>query len=217
MAPGSPRSATDRAVLRQAASVLLGYPDSTLRERLPLVRRALAELPPSGAARALDGFCAHAEAAPDLELGAHYVRTFDLRRRRTLHMTFYTDGDTRRRGHALAHVKAVYTGCGWQPDPSELPDHLAVLLEFAARCDAEWGETLLLRFRPGLELLRTALHAHETPYAAVLDAVDATLPATAEAERAAARRLARTGPPTEAVGLSGYGAPTPLDLPGGAR
>ncbi|WP_035697633.1 nitrate reductase molybdenum cofactor assembly chaperone, partial [Glycomyces tenuis] len=193
-------TADDRAVARQAAAMLLCYPDEACLGRLGLVRRAVAGLP-EAAGRPLERFCEHAAAAPGLELAAHYVRTFDLKRRRALHMTYYTDGDTRRRGHALARVKEIYRGCGWLLDGAELPDHLAVVLEFAARGDRGWGERLLVSFQPGIELLRGALHECGTPYADVLDAVAATLPAPSEETRRRALRLAEAGPPTEGVGL----------------
>ncbi|WP_017540847.1 MULTISPECIES: nitrate reductase molybdenum cofactor assembly chaperone [Nocardiopsis] len=205
--------ARDAAVVRRAAALLLDYPDRGMLERLPAVRAAVEELPAGPAREGLAAFCAHASAAGELELGAHYVETFDMRRRRALHLTFYTDGDTRRRGHALARLKEIYAGCGWRPGPQELPDHLCVVLEFASRGDTEWGEALLRRFQPGLELLRAALHRHGTPYAGVLDAVAATLPPPAAAQRSQARRLAEQGPPAEDVGLEPYGAQrTPVDL-----
>lgn len=202
------------AVLRRSASVLLGYPGTEFYGLLPTVRAALEELPESAARTSLLGFCAHARTEPRLDLGAHYVHMFDMRRRRALHMTFYTDGDTRRRGHALARVKEIYAGCGWGLASGELPDHLAVLLEFTAIGDAGWGEALLLRFQPGLELLRAGLHEHRTPYAGVLDAVCATLPPPGREERAAARRLAELGPPAEDVGWEPYGTPVNLGMPG---
>src|SRR5690606_9991603 len=166
----------DTAVVRRAAALLLDYPDRAFFERLPGIRAAVLELPRGGPRTGLDRFCSFAASTPELELAAHYVETFDMRRRRALHMTFYTDGDTRRRGHALARLKEVYAECGWRPGPQELPDHLSVLLEFAARGDSEWGRALLVRFQPGLELLRAGLHEHGTPYAEVVDAVAATLP-----------------------------------------
>ncbi|GAB3482549.1 nitrate reductase molybdenum cofactor assembly chaperone [Nocardiopsis coralliicola] len=200
-------SPSDAAVVHRAAALLLDYPGPAFYERLPAVRAAVLELP-SGAPRTLlDAFCAFAAETPELELAEHYVMTFDLRRRRALHMTYYTDGDTRRRGHALARIKEIYTGCGWRPGPEELPDHLCVLLEFAARGDAEWGRRLLVRFLPGLELLRAALRDCRSPYADVVDAVAATLPPPARAQREEAHRLAEQGPPAEDVGMEPYAAP----------
>ncbi|MFC9090306.1 nitrate reductase molybdenum cofactor assembly chaperone [Nocardiopsis dassonvillei] len=198
------------AVTHQAASVLLGYPDQVFFERLPLVARAVAELPRGGVRAALQEFCDHASTVSELELCEHYVDVFDLRRRRTLHMTYYTDGDTRRRGHALAEIKRVYAEAGWRVENRELPDHLAVVLEFAARGDARAGEALLLRFRPGLELMARTLHDHGTPYARIVDAVRMTLPAQERGDLEAVRRLAAQGPPAEDVGLEPYGVRAPL-------
>ncbi|WP_017573812.1 nitrate reductase molybdenum cofactor assembly chaperone [Nocardiopsis halotolerans] len=204
------------AVTHQAASVLLGYPDQVFFERLPLVARAVAELPKGEVRAALQEFCDHASTTAELQLCEHYVDVFDLRRRRTLHMTYYTDGDTRRRGHALAEVKRVYAESGWRVESRELPDHLAVILEFAARGDARAGEGLLLRFRPGLELMARALHDHGTPYARIVDAVRMTLPAQERGDGETVRRLAEQGPPAEDVGLEPYGAPPPrTEAPGG--
>ncbi|THV28051.1 nitrate reductase molybdenum cofactor assembly chaperone [Glycomyces paridis] len=212
---------SDHDVVRQAAAMLLCYPDREALGRLPLVEAALAELAPSPEREALQRFCSHARTTSDLDLGADYVRTFDLKRRRALHLTYYTDGDTRRRGHALARVKEVYAACGWRLHAAELPDHLAVVLEFAARGDRVQGLRLLEAFQPGVELLRSALHECASPYADVLDAVAATLPPPDEARREAAR-LAAAGPPAEDVGLDPYGrgATVPLGMPvamGGKR
>ena len=54
---------------------------------------------------------------------------------------------------------------------------------------------------PGLELLRLALLEAGTPYAAPVEAVCALLPGPSPADVAAAKALARTGPPREQVGL----------------
>ncbi|MFG3343204.1 nitrate reductase molybdenum cofactor assembly chaperone [Glycomyces sp. NPDC048151] len=198
----------NEAVVRQAAAMLLCYPDQAFYERLPLIESALAEQEPTP----LDAFCKHARETGELDLGAEYVRTFDLKRRRALHLTYYTDGDTRRRGHALARIKEIYAACGWRLDPGELPDHLAVVLEFAARGDAVQGMRLLAAFQPAVELLRAALHDCGSAYAAVLDAVAATLPPSDEARREAAR-MAAAGPPVEDVGLDPFGGKVALGMP----
>lgn len=208
----SARRAHRRAVTRQAASVLLGYPDQAFFERLPLVARAVAELPRGTVRAALQEFCDYACATPEMELCTHYADVFDLRRRRALHMTYYTDGDTRRRGHALAEIKAVYRAAGWEVAAGEPPDHLAVVLEFAARGDADQGEDLLLRFRSGLDLLSVALEEYGTPYARVVDAVRQTLPPPRAADRDAVEHLVRQGPPAEDVGLEPYGVRTTLPM-----
>ncbi|WP_255951205.1 nitrate reductase molybdenum cofactor assembly chaperone [Streptomyces odontomachi] len=202
--------APDTAAVHQAAALLLGYPDEGWPARLTLVREAIERLPGPGPGTApLLRFCATVQDTPVLDLAAGYVTTFDRSRRRTLHLTYYTDGDTRRRGAALAALKARYRAHGWQPPEDELPDHLPLVLEFAARCP-DPGSRLLQDHRAGLELLRMALTDRSSPYADVLAAVCATVP-EAPPDRAAALALARSGPPTELVGL----APYPLDAPRG--
>ena len=136
-----------------------------------------------------------------------YVETFDLRRRASLHMTYYAHGDTRERGMALLRLKKLYRAAGLPLDSGELPDHLTVMLAFAALAPDGYGEALLAEHRPAIELLRLSLHDLGSTYAHVLDAVAALLPALSVSERSEVARLARDGPPDEAVGLEPYGPP----------
>lgn len=193
-----------RAVTHQSASVLLGYPDEGFFERLPLVARAVAELPKGPARTELLEFCEHAASTPEFELCAHYADVFDPRCRRALHMTHYTDGDTRRRGHALAEIERAYAECGWRSHARELPDHLTVMLEFTARGDADIGLELLVDHRTGLDLLTDALREHGTPYARVVEAIRYTLPAP---------RRAEVGSPGEDVGMEPHGTRPRVPLP----
>jgi nitrate reductase molybdenum cofactor assembly chaperone NarJ/NarW len=204
-------SVAELATARQVASLLLGYPDDLLLERLPLLRAAAAPLPAS-LAGPLGRFLDHLETTPLGELQAAYVDTFDLRRRCSLYLTYYAFGDTRKRGMALLQFKHLYGRAGMQLADGELPDHLAVVLEFAATGDAVRGERLLTKHRAGLELIRLALEEQRSPWAPVLQAVSATLPPVDAADRAAVLRLAQEGPPTEEVGLDPYGA-TPFAPP----
>ena len=149
----SPR---DVAVVRQVAGLVLQYPDDALRRDLPILRTAVGGLPaPVGGplAELLDHL---ARTSPEV-LAADYVATFDLSRRHALHLTYFTHGDTRKRGLALLRIKQTYRRFGFVLDDSELPDHLAVVLEFAATVDAAAGSRLLQEYRAGLELLGLAL------------------------------------------------------------
>jgi nitrate reductase delta subunit len=198
-------SPADLATARQAASLLLGYPDDELLARLPLLRAAVAPLP-AAFAGPLGRFLDHVETTPTPQLQADYVETFDLRRRCCLYLTYFTHGDTRKRGMALLQFKHLYSRAGMTLTDDELPDHLAVVLEFAALGDPARGERLLQAYRPGLELIRVALEERDSPWSAVLQAVSATLPPVAAADREAVMRLAREGPPEEEVGLDPYGS-----------
>jgi nitrate reductase delta subunit len=190
----------------QSASLLLNYPDEVLLSRLPLIDTASLQLPPSvqGPLRAI---VTHLASTPLPQLQADYVETFDSRRRCNLFLTYFAHGDTRKRGMALLRFKQTYLDSGFTLDDSELPDHLCVVLEFAATVDQKTGRQLILEHRAGLELLRLALRDQGSAWVSVLDAVSATLPPLRGDEREAVRRLALEGPPEEEVGLSPFANP----------
>ena len=162
---------------------------------------------PEPARSALGGLLDHLQGTPLGALTVAYVETFDLRRKACLYLTYYGFGDTRKRGMALLSFKQAYRAAGLELTDEELPDHLCVLLEFAATQDLEVGTTLLLDHRAGLEVLRLALIDSGSPYAGALIAVCSTLPRLAGDDREAVARLAAQGPPDESVGLEPYAAP----------
>jgi nitrate reductase delta subunit len=149
---------------------------------------------------------------PQLELEREYVEAFDTRRRCTLNVGYYLYGDTRRRGVALLRLKRMYAAAGLIPDSEELPDHLPLMLEFAAFAPSGYGERVLEEHRVGLELLRLALAADGRPYADVLDAVCAALPRLGVRRRDAVVRLAADGPPDEQVGLEPFAPPEVMPI-----
>ena len=208
----------------QAASLLLGYPDAELQDRLALIRRAADELPErvGGPLRAC---VAQLEGVPLVDLEADYVDTFDTRRRHNLFLTYFAHGDTRKRGMALLRFKQTYLASGFELTDTELPDHLCVVLEYAATIDRERGRGLIMDHRAGLELLRISLAESGSRWAGAVEAVTATLPPLQGDEWEAVRRLAAEGPPDEEVGLTPYetpafdpgpalpDGPTPLPMP----
>ncbi|QWZ09861.1 nitrate reductase molybdenum cofactor assembly chaperone [Nocardioides panacis] len=190
----------------QSVSLLLDYPDAEMLARLDVIRAASQQLPvPIG--DKIRGFADHLEQASLPALQAEYVETFDNRRRCNLFLTYFAHGDTRKRGMALLRFKQTYLGVGYELDDSELPDHLCVVLEFAATVDQERGRSLMLDHRAGLELLRVSLADLSSPWAGLIDAVTSTLPPLRGDERDAVRRLAAEGPPEEEVGLAPFAAP----------
>jgi len=209
------------SVAWQAVSLLLGYPDERLIGQLPMIRSATQLLPP-GLAEPVRACASSLESAPLTELQKDYVETFDTHRRCNLFLTYFAHGDTRKRGVALLRFKQTYLRSGFVLDDSELPDHMCVVLEYAATVDHRLGTALLLDHRAGLELLRLALVDRKSRWAPAVEAVCATLPALRGDEQEAVRRLAAEGPPAEEVGLTAYGTPgfdaalmeqRPQDLP----
>lgn len=189
-------------VLYAAAAVLLDYPDVRVRGLLPTLRAALSEqagpLP-----RLLEATAAQIADDDEPVACRRYVDTFDLSRRHALHLSYWTDGDTRRRGETLGRFKQRYRDSGWLVDlGGELPDFLPLVLEFTARVDYAVGRSLLAEYRASLELLRIELTADAPVYAPVLEAVCGTLPGPSPTSRAEAMALA--GPPVEQVGLEPF-------------
>jgi nitrate reductase delta subunit len=198
----------------QVASLLLGYPEQDLLDQVPLLRDA-AEQISDGVRTPLLRFLDHVESTPLGELQRDYVATFDMKRRRCLYLSFWTHGDTRARGQAILAFKERYLASGVRFDAAELPDHLAVVLEFAATVDPDAGVELLVEHRTALTLIREALAGAGSPYSLVIEAVEATLPAASGDVIKRARRIARDGPPRETVGLEPYPVPPTMDSLGG--
>jgi nitrate reductase molybdenum cofactor assembly chaperone NarJ/NarW len=202
-APTDEQDDLHQRLVWRIAALLLDYPTSQTLDMLDELQAGASSLTaPTGPA--LVSFVDHLRQTPPLELAAYYVQTFDLRRRNCLHLSYYAYGDTRKRGMALLRFKHAYRAAGVTLGEHELPDHLAVVLEFAATIDPVAGRRLLVEYRPVVELLRQSLHACGSPYAAVLDVVCATLPELNVADRRRVAELATQGPPEEEVGLEPF-------------
>jgi nitrate reductase delta subunit len=198
LAPG------DLADTWQVVSLLLDYPDEGLLARVPALRAVVGGLPQAQREpllRFLDGLTREALGG----LQADYVDTFDVTRKCSLHLTYFTSGDTRRRGVALVEFKQAYRRAGVEFETdAELPDHLCVVLEFGAAHDLGTAWHLLTRHRVGIEVLRAGLRQRRSPWLPVLEALRSTLPPLEGDDEEALRRLVEQGPPQEEVGLEPY-------------
>lgn len=191
----------DHRVTYQVASLALQYPDAALLAQVPLLDAALVEAGSSPSITPLRRLVDHLATTDPDELRRDYVDLFDLSRRHTLYLTYWSDGDTRRRGGALADIKALYRESEFLCDTGgELTDYLPMVLEFTARVNPEAGRKLLIEHRASLELIRLALQEKSSPYADALVAVCATLPGASPPDKASALAL-RPAPPAERVGL----------------
>lgn len=196
--PGQP-ALTDRLVW-QCASLLLSYPDP---DRLDAAAALLEHIDDVAAQRLSTTLGAIRTLGPTAAAVA-YVETFDLRRRCTMYLTYWTAGDTRNRGHAMLEFAEAYLRAGVPIPTGEAPDHLPVVLEFAATVDPGAGRDLLTQHRVPLEVLHDGLEEAGSPYASAVAAVRSTLPVASDAELRRARALASAGPPAEAVGLQPF-------------
>lgn len=199
----------------QAASILMDYPDDQLISRLDLLAEVAATLP-TKLSTSLQQTIDHLSTHPLYESQSNYVDTFDTRRRGCLFLTYFSNGETRKRGMALLRIKQVYTAAGLVLTDDQLPDHLCVVLEFAATTNQQAGLKIILDNRAGLELLRLHLSEIDSPWRGALEAACATLPALKGNDHEAVERLIAEGPEEEEVGLNPYGMPDLLPMPGGA-
>ena len=199
----------------QSASILMDYPGEELFGRLDLLSDVAASLP-AALGTGLQSTIDHLRDQPLLDSRSDYVDTFDTRRRGCLFLTYFSNGETRKRGLALLRIKQVYTKAGLVLTEDQLPDHLCVVLEFAATTDQQAGVKIILDNRAGLELLRLHLVDIGSPWRGALESVCATLPALKGKDHEAVERLLAEGPEDEQVGLNPYGMPDLAPMPGGA-
>ncbi len=192
------------------ASVLLQYPTTALFDGLGVLDAEAARLPRPCAAP-FGRFLGWLRDTPPSEVAQQYVATFDLRRRCALYLTYYRYGDTRKRGMAMLAFKAAYRAAGFElakgegEAGGELPDYLPMVLDFAALHPR--GEKLLRAHRADLELLLRALRDAPSPYADIIEAVSAQLPALRRPDHALVRQFWDSGPPAEEVGLEPFAPP----------
>ncbi|WP_109756838.1 nitrate reductase molybdenum cofactor assembly chaperone [Mycolicibacterium conceptionense] len=185
----------------QAASLLLSYPDDGHADRLQTAARLLDHV--TGEPRALlDETVAGLSLRPAMELAQEYVETFDLQKRCTMLLTYWTSGDTRNRGADMVEFTQTYRAAGVEMPKGEAPDHLPVVLEFAATVDPAAGRQLLAKYRVPIGVVAEALAERKSPYAPAVAAVDATLPPLAFLDDVS--RLLMSGPPAESVGLQPF-------------
>jgi len=194
-----PDTLRDRLVW-QCASLLLSYPG---RVRQDTVDELLAELD-GEAADLLGRTAATLRTSDPLRAAADYVETFDLQRRSTMYLTYWTAGDTRNRGSEMLAFAAAYRDAGVEPPSDEAPDYLPMVLEFAATIDPDAGRRILTAHRVPIDVLRQALSEMDSPYAHTVAAVCETLPAATDRDMQRAEHLTQAGPPVEAVGLQPF-------------
>ena len=198
-------------------SLLLQYPDDRLLDARPELAEAIRALPRSDGRKALEKFWEYFATEAPSRLQQEYVQTFDLQRRSSLYLTFFSDGDTRKRGQALLRLKRRYAAAGLELQGRELPDYLPAMLEFAELAPDGVGRGLLAEHRRGLELLRIHLTELESPYRHLIEGVCAGLPRLRALDLQAVGRMLREGPPTEQVGLQPFAPPEVVPVDGGRR
>lgn len=162
------------AVVLQAASLLLDYPDPASPEMTELVAAALEELPQSTARRQLQRFLSWWSELDEVAREQTYVATFDLERSVTLYLTEGRHHTPRERGVALLDLRRAYRVDGADVSCDELPDYLPLMLEVAAHVPS--ARALLAAERAALEGLAARLAERESAFGLIVVAVLSILP-----------------------------------------
>ena len=203
-------SEDERRLLFMVCSLLLDYPEDGVAQTWRLVDEQLGALA-DPASEEIAAFLGAATSQGERSLQEHYVETFDQRRKCSMFLSYYSVGDTRQRGTAILAFKHQLEALGLESAREELPDHLCVVLEAAAKADSSarhvTATEILAAHRDGLEVLRTALENLDSPYSHLISAVCMALPDVDQQTVDSYVNLIRSGPPAELVGL---GTPLPF-------
>jgi len=171
----------------KAISLLLSYPTRELQAAMPEI----------GGVLAADGRLT-AQARRDLrplvealrdgdiyDLEEQFVMLFDRSRTLSLNLFEHVHGESRDRGGAMVSLIETYRDGGFEPDTSELPDHLPVLLEFLATRPFAEAQDTLADAAHIFEALVARLARRESAYGAVFAALFQLAGAQANAEAVA--------------------------------
>lgn len=200
------------SVIYQVSSVLMRYPTEEIVAALPELQALAGQIGNPAFERAVADVADWYASSSLAEIAGQYTQEYDLSRRHAFHLSYWTEGDTRRRGEALARFKKMYRDSGMVTDlAGELPDYLPLVLEFAALVDRRAGRAALQAYRPSLEMLRLALRDDRLAFFGLVQCICDTLPGESPEDARQIQQLAGFGPPTEQVGL-GAGDPRLLPL-----
>ncbi|MGD9946545.1 MAG: nitrate reductase molybdenum cofactor assembly chaperone [Burkholderiaceae bacterium] len=171
--PSREAAAPAVALTLRVLARLLAYPDAELRAQLPALAEALTRdsaLPQARTAE-LQGLIADLAGSAGLEAEAAYVELFDRGRATALHLFEHVHGDSRDRGPAMIDLLQTYEQAGLFLKPGELPDHLAVLLEYASTQPPAQARALLAEVAHLVQNIHGAVARRHPRYAAPLAAI----------------------------------------------
>ncbi|PIE15069.1 MAG: nitrate reductase molybdenum cofactor assembly chaperone [Rhodobacterales bacterium] len=165
----------------KALSALLSYPSTELQQAGDELRQALAQ-DPLLSQEMVEGLAPLIEALEQgdiYDLQEVYVMLFDRSRSLSLNLFEHVHGESRARGSAMVDLLENYRAAGFEPQTSELPDHIPVLLEFLAMRPVDEAQEVLADAAHIFEVLRTRLARRDSLYAAAFAAllhISATVP-----------------------------------------
>lgn len=158
------------ARILRALAHLLSYPDATLREHLPELRRIIHD--EAGLSRArvaeLDILIDSMTKRAGLKVESSYVDLFDRGRGTSLHLFEHVHGDSRDRGPAMIDLLQTYEQAGLYLEAGELPDYLPVVLQYASTQPQAEAKAFLAEIAHIVRAIFSALLRRESTYASVL-------------------------------------------------
>ncbi|WP_291994204.1 nitrate reductase molybdenum cofactor assembly chaperone [Candidatus Accumulibacter sp. ACC003] len=171
-------------------AALLSYPDAGMRQHLPEMCAILRREAALSATRQaeIETLIDWLGRSHPLQVEADYVELFDRGRATSLHLFEHVHGDSRDRGPAMVDLAQTYEKAGLYLAPSELPDYLPAVLEFASTQPAREARAFLEEMAHILNALFGALHKRQSRYASVLGALLELAGSTAQAVEVAAEQ-----------------------------
>jgi nitrate reductase delta subunit len=160
----------DRPILVGLLADLVDYPGPDLIENVLVCR----ELVSPAAASLLDGFLADLERLGVERMQELYSSSFELEAACYPYVGHQLLGESYRRSRFMVGLLERYAEHGFEPDRSELPDHLLVMLQFLAVCkdDTLASELVAEAILPALTRMTSG---DSTTYLRLLEAVGLAL------------------------------------------
>ncbi len=160
----------NQALKFKVISLMLGYPDESLKRILPELAEASSTLWP-GDAKPLEPLLKDLGEKPLIRLQESYTATFDLNPGACLNLTYHRWGDGEERGRALAEMGEVYNRSGWAPASTELPDYLPMILEYLSANGDHPDAAVFKEHLDAVETLENRLRESKSPYADLFSAI----------------------------------------------
>jgi len=171
----------------KALSLLLTYPTRELQAAMPEIGGVLASDTRLTAAmrRDLRPLVEDLRDRDIYDLEETFVLLFDRSRTLSLNLFEHVHGESRDRGGAMVSLVETYRAAGFDPNTSELPDHLPVLLEFLSTQPFGEVQDTLADAAHIFQALNARLVRRESPYGAVFATLLQLSGANADAEAVA--------------------------------
>ena len=189
----------------KAMSLILSYPTPELQSAMAAIGGVVASDTRLTAAtrRALRPVMEELRSRDIYDLQERYVMLFDRSRTLSLNLFEHVHGESRDRGGAMVSLLETYRAAGYEPDTTELPDHLPLLLEFLSMRPFPEAQDILADAAHILKALTVRLARRESSYGAVFAALQQL--SGAKADRASVAELLEE-PETDADDLEALDA-----------